>query len=98
MAQFVLTAMFPSEFLGNLYDGLWRWWLPKIGMSLFHVQVDTSPSGSGDTTYDFLKILVYLVLAALGGLLWTLRDRRLANDERVHAWFRSGSASRSPRP
>ena len=27
------------------------------------------------------------MLAALGGRLWTLRDRRLANDERVHAWF-----------
>jgi hypothetical protein len=88
MGPFVLTAVIPSELVAEVYENLWRSWLPQLGKSLFHVQVNTEPSGSGDTVYDYLKVLAYLVLALVAGLLWTLRDRRRANDERVYAWLR----------
>ncbi|MEM7349239.1 MAG: hypothetical protein AAF657_00440, partial [Acidobacteriota bacterium] len=39
-------------------------------------EITVRPAGSGDTTWNYVQVLILFVLATVGGLLWTLLDRR----------------------
>jgi uncharacterized membrane protein YphA (DoxX/SURF4 family) len=45
-------------------------------------------NGSGDTTYDYVKVLCFLVLAAAAAIVWSVLDRKRQNYARLHQWLR----------
>lgn len=48
------------------------------------------PTGSGDTTFDHVKLLMTAVLALAGALVWTLADRRRRRYEVAPRWLETG--------
>ncbi len=76
------------EPVGKAYEGLWSALISWIGKQAFQLDVAVRHPGSGDTTYHFMRILCYLVLALVAGLAWTFLDRKRPNDARVHEWLR----------
>src|SRR5579862_7658194 len=60
------------------YNAFWRHnvvWVAKYILRLpYDLTVFTN--GSGDTTYNWVLILCYLILAAVGTLIWSILDRR----------------------
>lgn len=70
------------------YETLWESVGTTVGRQVFGVDFEVVESGSGDTTYDYVKMFCYLVLAVLLGLLWTILDRKRARDPRLYEWFR----------
>jgi hypothetical protein len=44
--------------------------------------------GSGDTTYDYVKALFYLVVSCIVAVAWSLLDRKRDNYRRMHEWLR----------
>jgi len=44
-------------------------------------------AGSKDTTYVYVQVLCYLVIAALANVIWSLLDRQRRNYEWLHKWF-----------
>jgi len=50
-------------------------------------EIPTGPSGSGDTTLDFVQVFCTLVLGLLGALLWSILDRRRASYARLADWL-----------
>jgi hypothetical protein len=46
-----------------------------------------APTGSGDTTVDWLRTFIVLVAAVAVTALWSLLDRRRNEYERLHTWF-----------
>lgn len=86
---FLLNRLPFLEPVGKAYEGLWSSLVPWIGKQAFQLDIVViQQNGSGDTTYHYMRILCYLVLALAVGLAWTFLDRKRANDERVQEWLR----------
>ena len=60
------------------YDKLWHLVVPWFGAHVMHLAkpITIFTNGSGDTTYDYVLLLVNLIIAALATVIWTLLDRR----------------------
>ena len=62
--------------LGEIYELLWSSFAPWAGKRLFHLDVAVLENGSGDTTYDYMKVFCFFILALMVGLAWTILDRK----------------------
>lgn len=51
-----------------------------VGDALFGLKVINEPTGSGDTAFAFVAAFLTAAVALLAALLWSLVDRRRAND------------------
>jgi hypothetical protein len=82
-------------FTGKLegwYTAVWNAVTPWFGAHVLHLAkpITIFPSGSGDKTYDYVQLLVFLLLAASATVLWSLLDSkrksypRLAEGLRVY--------------
>lgn len=65
-------------FLYNLYSKGEQWIVELFNTHLLHVKdhLNMEGGGSGDTSYAWAGFYTYLILAAIGALIWTLLDRR----------------------
>ena len=58
---------------------------------LFHVRDTLVPvKGSGDTSWAWTAMWMYMVLAAIACLVWSILDRKRPNYERLAYWLRLG--------
>ncbi len=85
---FFLNRLPLLEPVGKVYEGLWSSLVPWIGQQAFQLKIVVQQNGSGDTTYHFMRILCYLVLALVAGLAWTFLDRKRSNDARIYEGLR----------
>jgi len=67
---------------------MWNAFVPWVGKHLFHVDITVFPNGSGDTTFNYVQVFVYAVLAVLAALVWTAVDRKRTQYTRLYAWLR----------
>jgi hypothetical protein len=58
------------------YTGLWNGLVPWVGKHLFGIHVKIPIGGSGDTTYNYVQVLCFLILAAVTTAVWTVLDRK----------------------
>jgi hypothetical protein len=70
------------------YEELWNALVPWVGRHVFHVNITVFPNGSGDTTFNYVQLFCFLVLAVVATLVWTLLDRRRTQYERLYEWLR----------
>ena len=63
--------------------------IPWVGKNILNLQEDitTFTNGSGDTTYDYVSILVIFVFAIFGCLVWSLIDRNRDNYKKMYYWI-----------
>jgi len=74
--------------LAGQYQKLWRVFVPWVGRQFFHVKITVFPNGSGDTTFNYVQIVCYLVIAVVATVVWSLLDRKRTNYARLHLWLR----------
>lgn len=92
---------FPAEWLRLPgHDGenfIERWYasaghaaVPWVGRHVLHLAKDITvfPNGSGDTTFNWVAALCFVVIAAVATLVWSIFDRERPNYENLHSWFR----------
>jgi hypothetical protein len=77
-----------GEVLKQSYLEIWKGVAPWVGEHVFGVGVRPRASGSGDTTYGYVIVFSYLILALAATAVWTLLDSRRANYARLHEWLR----------
>jgi hypothetical protein len=77
-----------GEILKQSYMEIWKVVAPWVGEHVFGVEVHYRPSGSGDTTYNYVLIFCHLILALAATAVWTLLDSRRANYVQLHEWLR----------
>jgi hypothetical protein len=72
------------------YESLWLKLVPWVGKHVLHLshEITTSTNCSGDTTYDYVRVLCFLGFALAGSLLWSFLDRSHSNHQRLHQWLR----------
>lgn len=79
-------------------DVVFKWWgklwhaiVPWVATRLFHVTGQPAtyfPTGSGDTTLQYVANFLYVAIALAGMLLWSALDRRRPNYRALDAWLR----------
>lgn len=69
-----------TGWLNTYYYKAADWSVEAANRHLFRVRdVLVYPNGSGDTSYNWAQVWLYLAVATLGTLLWSLLDRRRVN-------------------
>ncbi|MBO9151271.1 hypothetical protein ACFOTA_03570 [Chitinophaga sp. GCM10012297] len=90
---FVLYIPFSFiPYLGEGYEFLWRQAVPWVGEHVLHLpgKITIFTNGSGDTTYDYVKLFCMAVLSVTAALVWSAADRRRRNYDALHHWLRVG--------
>lgn len=68
-----------SDFITEYYVGLWNWLVPWFADLVFGLEITVFPAGSGDTTYNYVQLVAFFLVAGLGCLIWSLLDRKRKN-------------------
>jgi hypothetical protein len=76
-----------GEVLDLSYKEIWRTVVPWVGEHGLGVEVRYRLSGSGDSTYSYVLLFCYLILALAATAVWTLLDSR-HDDARLHEGLR----------
>lgn len=87
----LITSLPKTDWLGNAYGGLWHKLVPWVAIHVFHLSGQATtyfPTGSGDTTLDFIENLLFVAFAAVAAIVWSILDRKRPNDRVAHAWLR----------
>ena len=71
-------------FYQTFQDSLVTW----VGRTVFHVTITVQPNGSGDTTWNYVQLFLYGVLALASTVVWSILDRRRTQYARLHEWLR----------
>ena len=75
------------------YNSLWNMIVHWVSNQVLHLQHDftwgylNTTGGSKDTTYVYVQVLCYVVIAAVATVIWSLLDRNRPNYEPMHKWF-----------
>ncbi|MES1242235.1 MAG: hypothetical protein ABUT39_11495 [Acidobacteriota bacterium] len=77
-----------GEILKQSYMEIWKGVAPWVGEHALGVRVLPRGSGSGDSTYGYVLVFCYLILALAATVVWTLVDRRRSHYAKLHEWLR----------
>ncbi|MFZ0663593.1 MAG: hypothetical protein WAM66_12935 [Acidobacteriaceae bacterium] len=87
-----LTGLIPGAYyLNRPYVGLWHKFTPWVAQHFFHLsgtRITYFPTGSGDTTLDYIQNFLFIVIALLGTLVWSLLDRKREQYGTLYVWLR----------
>ena len=88
---YLVLYIFPFPVDGDpngMYANLWHKLVPWVGKQVFHVEITVRPNGSGDTTYNYVQVFCFAVMAAVAAAAWTLLDRKRTAYPRLDRWLR----------
>jgi hypothetical protein len=64
---------------------------PWVAIHIFHLTGPVTkyhPTGSGDTTLDYVMVFCFAAIALFATVVWSLLDRRRPNYKTLYAWLR----------
>lgn len=72
------------------YTSLWNWLVPWTGANILHLSypIIVKPNGSGDTTFNYVLQLLWLVLTVIIATVWALIDRKRPSYVQFSYWTR----------
>jgi len=85
---FPFNVMSWFEEASSRYDALWQRIVAPVGKAVFGADTSVLPNGSGDTTFNYVQVFCFAMLALVVTLIWTLLDRKREHYARLDAWLR----------
>ena len=95
---YFVLYIFPFPFGGypgrvlpfDFYDKMWYALVPWMARYILRLSkpITIFPNGSGDTTFNYVQLLCFLVIAAVATIIWTALDRKRAEYRTLHEWLR----------
>jgi hypothetical protein len=73
---YALYFMPLPEFVVRPYLAFWDSLVPWVGHAVFQADTSVLPNGSGDTTYNYVQVFCFFLLAWVATAIWTLLDRK----------------------
>ncbi|MFL6246716.1 MAG: hypothetical protein ACJ74H_11870 [Thermoanaerobaculia bacterium] len=67
----------------------WNAIVPRVAAAAFGLRVRNQPSGSGDTTWDWMQLFTIVAISVAITLIWSILDRKRPAYPRLHVWFRA---------
>ena len=74
-----------TNFLGKFMQQFAHWFAKNILHYYYDSKIYTT--GSGDTSYNWMTLLILFFLAILGALIWTLIDSKRNNYQKCYYWL-----------
>lgn len=93
----LLMIPFPLFVIPHM-EWSYEWWtelhqqlIPWIAEHVLHLEepITVFPRGSGDTTYNYVEVLYFLVVAVIGALIWTVLSKKEFSDDKIYYWWRT---------
>lgn len=81
----VLNDLTPAGGLFSWWNRTWEAAIKWSGLHIFRVTIAVLPNGSGDTTFNYVEVSCFLVIAALATTAWSAMDSRISYDALWHA-------------
>jgi uncharacterized membrane protein YphA (DoxX/SURF4 family) len=77
--------------VGQKYESILHNLVPWVGKHVLHLshEIMTSTNCSGDTTYEYVRVLCFLGFAFAATVLWSFLDPSHSDYQRMHQWLRS---------
>lgn len=98
-AIYLTLQIGPWDWLGRIpyvaivfrpYDKLMDWMVRESNARWFHIADPlVLPNGSGDTSWAWAQMWLFVILAIVGTVVWSLLDRKRANYSRAAYWLRT---------
>ena len=98
-AIYLTLQVSPWEWLGRIpfvaivfrpYDRFIDWLVRESNARLFHVRETlVLPNGSGDTSWAWTQMWLFLTIAVIGTVVWSVLDRKRPNYSRAAYWLRT---------
>ena len=78
-----------TDTLSGYYLIPFHWLVPWIGKHILHLAkpITVFTNGSGDTTYDYVTVLLLASVAALGTIVWSVTGRNTKNYNKLFYWL-----------
>lgn len=78
-----------TQKLQVLYNRAWLAPVNWVGANILSIpyEITILPNGSGDTTYNYVLIFIFMVIAIAGTILWTGFDSKRYDYEKTWYWF-----------
>jgi hypothetical protein len=67
---------------------VWSGFVTSVGERVFGVHAVDEFTGSGDTTWDYVRLFCLLGIAAAATAVWSILDRRRPHYARLYSWLR----------
>ena len=79
-----------TDWPAEKYQDMWKLLVPWVGRHVLHLGRDITvfTNGSGDTTYDWVLTLCYIVMAIMATAVWSALDRKQLSYESLLKWTR----------
>lgn len=84
------NGAFPFWWIIFYYPQEWlHHFVPWVAKNVFHFsyEITVFTNGSGDTSYDWLLVLIIFIIAILGTFIWSLLDRDRENYKVLYYWL-----------
>ncbi|HTL98017.1 MAG TPA: hypothetical protein VL181_04345 [Holophagaceae bacterium] len=81
------SGLADPDWLSGILDKPWHKVATWAAGHLFRIQLTTFSNGSGDTTYDYVRVFCMAVIAGVAALMWTALSRR-REERTLHGWAR----------
>lgn len=82
---------FPLDYIpviGERFDVVWiSMWnaiVTRVAKLFLGRPIATGAAGSSDMTWNYVQIVLFVLISAIAAVIWGLIDRRRANDARLH--------------
>lgn len=85
---FPLTELPFVRPLFQFYENGWDVLVVWVGRVVFGQVITARPAGSGDTTWNYMQIVCFLIVSLIATLLWSLLDRRRTHYAKLWQWLR----------
>ncbi len=75
--------------LGAPFNGIWRKLVPWFADQFLNLAkpITIFTNGSGDTTYNYVSLLVFALLASISTVIWSILDRRKKDYQQMLGWL-----------
>jgi len=74
---FPLSLVPPDGWADSLWSGVWTPLVLRFASAL-GIEVPALPAGSGDTTFNYVQLVLYVLVALTAAALWTALPRRVS--------------------
>ena len=84
---FFLFAMSNQFLVSFAFDAVWRKVVPWFSATFLNKIITTFTNGSGDTLYNWTSLLVYIIVAIFGTVIWTAFDQKRRGYSQLFNWL-----------
>ena len=85
-AVYIFLFTMSNQFVASgIFDKLWRIVVPWFAKNILQLEKDITifTNGSGDTTYNFVSLLVFALIAAIVTVVWTAFNPQKPQDSKL---------------